>query len=77
MGIAATSRLSSGDGGANYMDRMFSQSVCVMGTDSDRFGSSLPEILKNEPVLVVQSYRMKRGLVLSLSTQFLKVSAWR
>lgn len=48
-----------------------------MGTDSDCFGNSLPEISKDESVLVIQSYRMKRGLVLSLPTQFLKVPAWR
>ena len=39
-----------------------------MGTDSDCFGNSLPEISKDESVL---------GLVLSLPTQFLKVPAWR
>ncbi len=47
-----------------------------MGTNSDCFSNSLPEILKNESVLVIQSYRMKRGLILSLPTQFLKLPAW-
>ena len=48
-----------------------------MGTDSDRFSNSLPKILKNEPVFVIQSYRIKRGLILSLTTQFFKVPPWR